>query len=418
MIVEECVHAYSSSYTSLACDSAFHTLGMDTEIVDSGSFHDNSTNNSRLTFSSGGIFLVFAAPQWSDPGFTAAARMTKNGTTVGYEYGVDGFAATPTQLAGPLCFWLENFSSGDYMESQAYNNRDAAGGGTNFRSARTQMAALKVSEWSAHVAGTTATALNPVPFATTIYDPHSMFDGSTKLVAQKAGYYLVLSVVNALAITSIQKNGSGVPLSGSRGDGYSPADYIVDWFEIGDYVEITSSTAPSWRQFAMVYMGDAFASMSYTYSATDRANTEPAFTAGVLRTDTEWIDTGHGHPQHGFSYNTSPAYCISCGSFNMTTGYHFGLVKISTNGGTFLQNDGCYTCLNGTQLGNVVSGSRHQSPSAWTTVAFSCFQAADGDTFTGNWLASGTFVEASYTPYTTVFVTDAAEGGQQIYRRL
>ncbi len=61
MIVEECVHAYSSGFTSTAADNAYHTLGMDSEVVDSGGYHDNATNNSRITFPSGGIFLVFAA---------------------------------------------------------------------------------------------------------------------------------------------------------------------------------------------------------------------------------------------------------------------------------------------------------------------------------------------------------------------
>ncbi len=418
MIVSECVHAYSSSYTSVACDSTYHTLGMDTEVVDSGGYHDNTTNNSRITFPSGGVFLVFGAPQISDPGFGVFSRVTKNGSPVGsYEYATDGFAAGPTQLTGTTPFWLDNFSSGDYMESQIWNNRDAAGGGTNFRNARTQMAAVEVSDWSCHVADSSSSSASPQTFSTTIYDPHGMVTSSTVFTAQRAGYYLIVTIFHHFASSYIHKNGGG-RLRGSLGSEAGAADYVVDYFEVGDYVEMEATGEMLHRQLAMIYLGDAQASLAYTYNSVDIHNSDAGFTAGVLRTDSEWIDTGHGHPQHGFSYNISPAYCISCGSFNMVDGYHFALAKISTDGGTFLQNDGCYTVLNGTQLGNVFSTNRHQRGSVATTLAFSCFQATYGDTFSGNWLASGTYTESAYTPWTNVFVTDAAEGGPQIYRRL
>lgn len=424
MIVEECVHTYQSSLVSTPADSAFHTLGMDSEVVDSGGFHDNSTNNSRLTFSSGGIFLVFGAPAWSNPTGEVYGRLTKNGTSVGYEYNVSGNAAAPTSLAGPVAFWLENFTAGDYMESQGWNN---AGGNRN---AWTQMCALKVDEWSCSVGATAGQSVSPfsevtLTFATVIYDPHGMATATDRIEVQKAGYYLVLSNATGESMTEIKKNGSSSALKGSRGGGLDgqarmSTDYVVDYFEVGDYVRVSSygndrTLTVTHRQFAMIYLGDPFACLSYVYSDVNRTNSEAGFIAGILRFNTEWFDTGHGHPQHGFSYTTGPDYCVSCGSFNMAAGYHFALGKLWSDAGA-LSNDGLYTVLNGSQLANRFAMTRHVGSQA--AIAFACFSAADGDTLTANWVASGTTNQQAYTPYTNVFVTDALEGGGQIYRRL
>lgn len=424
MIVEECVHAYSSGFTSTAKDGAYHTLGMDSEVVDSGGFHDVSTNNSRLTFSSGGIFLVFGAPAWANPGGTTYGRLTKNGTSVGYEYGVSGFNALPAATGGPFLFWLEDFYSGDYMESQGWNDNGGSG------SAQTQMAALKVDEWSCMVGDTTTQTVGTftstvLTFANVEYDPHGMATATDRVEVQKAGYYLVLSIADGESKTEIKKNGSGSALKGSQGgshDGQARGsiDYAVDWFEVGDYVRVTlygsdRSLSVGSRQLAMIYLGGPFACLSYVYSDVDRSNAENGFITGILRMNTEWLDTGHGHPQHGFSYSPSPLYCSSCGSFNMSEGYHFGLAKLHATTGAFV-NDGLYTVLNGSQLGNIFSTTRHVDDGG--TMAFVCFEAVDGNTFTANWLASSTTTESGKTPFTNVFVTDAREGGGQIYRRL
>lgn len=410
MIVEKCVHAYSSGFTTVNKDSAWHTLPMDTEVVDSDGYHDNATDNSRLTFAAGGIFLVFGNPQWINPGGGVANCLAKNGSGVAWYYTTNGNAAAPTQLTGPMTFWLEDFAAGDYMESQTLC--DAGGSG----SARTQMAALEVSEWSCH-AGASAGQSGPVnlTFGTTVYDPHGMVTSSSVFTAQRAGYYLILTNVRGAAVTTVHKNGSGSPLNGSYaygagGQGVGAADYVVDWFEVGDYVEVVlaSGYTVGERQFVMVWLGGTAACLGYTYDSVDLSNADAGYN-GVLRTDSDFLDPCDGHPQGGYVYNPSPVYCITCGSFNMLEGYHFALAKISTNGGTFLQNDGVFTELNGSQLGNVFSTNRHASGSQETTLAFSCFEAAFGDTFTGNWEASAIYTEVAYTPYTNVFVTDTAE---------
>lgn len=426
MIVEECVHAYSSAGVTTARDGVFHSIPMDTEVVDSGGFHNPASNPSRLTFPAGGIFLVFGAPSWDDTGSSNVnSRLAKNGTSVGYEYNAAGFAPEPTGRCGPPCFWLDQFLPADYMESQGSATHAIPGG------AYTQMAALKVSDWSCSV-GATASVSAPafgnavLTFPTVHFDPHGMATATDRITCQKAGYYLLLSNARGESVTRIQKNGLTVALHGSRGGGHdgqsrNATDYTVAWLDVGDYVRVhlfgnDRSLSVSHRQFAAVYLGSTSA-VSYTYSAVDLHNSDAGFTVGKLRTDSEFIDSGDGHPKGGFIYNPSPAYCISCGSFDMTAGYHFAMVKIMSSGG--FASDGVYTRLNGTALQPPIVNTRHVGENA--IVGFVCFAAAAGDEFTANWLASGTVVQTGTTPTTNVFVTDAGTLTKwvgQIYRRL
>lgn len=424
MIVEECVHAYQSVLVSTPANSAYQTLGMDSEIVDSDGFHDNATNNERLTFASGGIFLVFGSPTWNNPASgNANGRLRKNGTSVGYEYNTSGFAAHPTSLCGPILFWLEDFDAGDYMDSQGWSD---AGGN---RDAWTQMCALKVSEWSCHVGSTTfqsapAFGSTTLLYPTVIYDPHGMATATDRIECQEAGYYLVLTNANGESTTKIHKNGSVTALHGSTGgggdgQGRNAADYVVDWFEVGDYVQCIlysndRSLGAYDRQFAMIYLGDEQSAVAYTYADFNITNADPGFITGILRTNTEWFDVGHGHPRNGFQYNASPVYCTTCGSFNMLDGYHFALAKIASSGGFFV-NDAVYTVLNGSQLGQVFPNTRHVGFN--TRMGFACFSAVYGDTFTANWVASTLNVFSATTPETNVFVTDASQWSSQFYRR-
>jgi hypothetical protein len=142
----------------------------------------------------------------------------------------------------------------------------------------------------------------------------------------------------------------------------------------------------------MVWLGTNKARLGYSYNSVDFTNTSPDYTSTML-TDREWIDPGDGH---------------AAGAFKMLDGYHLGLAKIATNGGTFLQNDGVQCRLKGALIANPVSTGRHSSPNQWTAIAAACFDADEGDIFNGYWHASGTYVEASYAPYTNVFVTDCA----------
>ncbi len=418
MIVNHCVHAYQSSYLNIAGDNAYHTVGMDSEVVDSDNFHDNTTNNSRLTFPSNGTYLVFANPMMANPGGTIVGRITVNGIWNGYELSSGGATAAPTGFGGPCLFWLNSFSAGDYVESQILNNA----GGT--QSAKTQMCALEVSDWSCAVAGLSDGTI-PIAFPNTIYDPHGMVTSTTVLTAQKDGYYLCLFQQSGDAGVEFRKNGSGSALNGSGTTHSSAADYAVEWFAAGDTLTTGGAGGGNgYRLMAMVYLGDSDACLGYTYNSVNFANNDAGFITGVFRTDSEFLDPCAGHPRGGYQYNTTPFYCLTCGSFNMLEGYHFALAKMATDGGTFNQNDGVYTVLNGAQLGNVFSTNAHDDGATYPTeaLAFSCFQAAFGDTFTGNWLASGLYVELAFTPVTNVFVTDTAEFPPgftgQIYRRL
>lgn len=404
-VVTECVHAYSSGWTATAADSTFHTLGMDSEVIDTGSYHDNVTNNSRLTFPSGGPFLVFGHPQWSNPGFNCTGHLIKNGSPItggtDLNYWADGFSAGPLGT-GMFLFWLENFSAGAYVETQTWCD---AGGTPN---AKTQMVALAVSEWSAHVWDNSSVAATAtLTFANVVYDPHGMQTASDRLVAQKAGYYLILTNQNNAVVTAIYKNGSASRLNGSYdytfgagGSLRSAGDYAFDWFNVGDYVQmkVTDNTVNN-RQFAMIYMGGSAASIAYTYNNSNIL----ASSYDYLYTDTEWFDGGGIHPRSG-----------SNGYFNTNSGNHLAIAKISTNGASTFTNDGAQIEYNGSLLGNEwATSNRHLSGSQVTTIAVSCFSSAANGSVRARWHYGDT-TSIAYTPYTNVLVTDASNEGTDV----
>jgi hypothetical protein len=383
---------------------------MDIEVVDSDGYHDNAVNNSRITFPVGGPHLVMGAPQWYNPGFTCYHRLAKNGSATGYQYTTDGFAAGPTALSGTTPFWLENFSSGDYMEVQTTND----GGGTD--SARAQMCALAVSDWSCMVGATGSSAASPQTFGTTIYDPHGMVTSSTTITVQRNGYYLILTIFDGNTGSYIYKNGA--VLNGSYAEGQGACDYAVGFFSVGDTIQMVSGGTMASRQMAVIFLGGNTASLAYTYLDYDLHNYDADW-YGYIRSNVEYIDTGRGHPKDGFIYNPGTGKCTSCGIYGLLSGYHFALSKVSTDGGTFLTNDGTHHNFNGVQMGNIFSTNRHQRGSHTTNLGFSCFASSlSTDTFAGMWLASDTYTASAYTPYTNVFVTDVGPVfTPHIYRR-
>lgn len=401
MIVTECVHAYSSAFVNTAGDSAWHTVAMDSEVVDSNGYHDPGANE-RLTFASGGVFLICAGLQMANPGGSVFGRITVNGSQVGLDNIADGNAATPTQVCGTTHFWLDDFAAGDFVAPEIKNT---AGG---IKSAKAQICAVGVSDWSCLVQGSGSAV--PLEFQTTHYDPHGMVTSQTTITAQKDGYYLCLLQFTGVGPVGFRKNGSGSPLNGSREYTGTTFTYTVERFSVGDTLSTGGTTInPGSHYLAMVYLGNVNACLAHTYNSTDFVNTflPPA---GTLETDSEWIDRCSGHPKSG-----------NDGEFYMTAGYHFALAKISTDGGTFLQNDAVYTLLNGVQMATIFSTNRHQQGDPpCESVGFACFQAAEGDTFSASWQASTLFAASAFTPTTNVFVTDAGVGGgtSQIYRRL
>jgi hypothetical protein len=114
---------------SIANNTAYITLAFNTENFDSDGFHDNATNNSRLTVPTGlgGVYLCsFLVDFPSDGSGTGQryANVRKNGATVvindvGFsEVGMDAVrisASLPIQLA-----------AGDYVELRVFQNSGGA----------------------------------------------------------------------------------------------------------------------------------------------------------------------------------------------------------------------------------------------------------------------------------------------------
>jgi hypothetical protein len=264
------------------------------------------------------------------------------------------------------------------------------------------MVACKVSPYSVMVGGSGSGA-SPQTFPTVHHDPKGMATSPTTLTCKRAGYYLCLTVGGGSAM---YKNGSGSALKGSYAEGGGAADYVVDYFSVGDTLQVIGLSG--FRQFAMVLLGPSYALLTYAYHSTD-LNNSLAFMAPA-RFDTDWFDVGTGHPGHGVLIDVPSGIDTHSGWFNMIPGYHLAIGKISTDGGTFLQNDSAQVGLNGAGLGLPYSNNRHQRPgSKNTTIAVACFSAVQDDTAALYWGASGTYIENLFTPFSNFFVTDCAE---------
>jgi hypothetical protein len=407
MIVDECVMAYAPNFTSMARDSTFRTLAMDTEVVDSGPFHSNVTNNDRIT-PSNATWLFFSHPQWHNPENDVKARFAINGTTTGFEYLSNGFNATPLEYGGPMIWWLAEFNGTDYITTETWNN---SGGAAN--ESRGLMVGCEVdpvnvcmltgsSNFSETGAYTLLTGFSAA------LDPSGMA-GTNRIEVLVAGYYLCLSVTNRCTTTEIRKNGSGVAINGSYAHGYmSEIDYCVDYFEVGDYIEqyVTGADTITFRQLGMVRMGGITDSMAYTYNSTETLSSDDFFGGGrYFRTDLEWIDTTGGHPRCEFEYDPGIGVCTTCGHFNATAGYHLMIGKFVGRGGTFLQNVGSAMENNSVDLGYIWSNNRHDvgNDSSMCAAVVEC--VLDDDLRMG-WDPSGTFINNAMTPWTNVFVTD------------
>lgn len=112
---------YTSSDVSVA-NSTVVTVGFNNELYDSNSFHDNATNNSRITIPTGfgGKYLVTAhlAYQENATGYREW-RIAKNGSDiVGYQSG----AVLSSAFYSSAYSTVINLVAGDYIEMRAVQN--------------------------------------------------------------------------------------------------------------------------------------------------------------------------------------------------------------------------------------------------------------------------------------------------------
>ena len=94
------------------------TVSWDAETFDTNGFHDNTTNNSRITIPAGkaGKYLVTGTLTWypNSNGYREV-RVTKNGTA----YTIMSFAPTPGGDGGSLISTIMDLGVGDYIELKA-----------------------------------------------------------------------------------------------------------------------------------------------------------------------------------------------------------------------------------------------------------------------------------------------------------
>jgi hypothetical protein len=91
------------------------TVTWDSELFDTSGFHDNATNNSRITIPSGkaGKYLFIATINWNNSAVGyREGRFTQNGTAKTYF----NFAATATGEAATVGHMILDCSVGDYVE--------------------------------------------------------------------------------------------------------------------------------------------------------------------------------------------------------------------------------------------------------------------------------------------------------------
>ena len=101
------------------------TISWDSENFDTDGFHDNVTNNSRITIPSGkaGKYLFTSIINWNNnaTGYREV-RFTKNGTAQSYA----NIAATPTGEAGTVITQILNLAVADYVEIKAEQSSGGA----------------------------------------------------------------------------------------------------------------------------------------------------------------------------------------------------------------------------------------------------------------------------------------------------
>jgi hypothetical protein len=114
---------YNNTTQSLV-NSTFTALALNAEEFDSDGFHDNSTNNTRLTVPSalGGKYLLNGGYNIAPGGASYIARWRKNGST--YLRGEARYAGGSGSISSPTiqCSVVVDLAAADYVELIAWHN--------------------------------------------------------------------------------------------------------------------------------------------------------------------------------------------------------------------------------------------------------------------------------------------------------
>lgn len=116
------VQVYNSANIAIGA-SATVVLGFDSEQLDTDSFHDNVSNNSRLTIPATGIYFVFWKVLALNLGSALIVNLLKNGTVLEIvgesQSNAIGTAVYRSLVSGGLALSL---AAGDYLELQGVDS--------------------------------------------------------------------------------------------------------------------------------------------------------------------------------------------------------------------------------------------------------------------------------------------------------
>jgi hypothetical protein len=115
--------------TQLISSGATLTVAWNQEFYDTDGFHDNSTNNSRITIPAGkgGKYLVGANIMWQDAANnTRIVQLWKNGVDTGSRLGFLCASIGNTYYYSMSGMWALTLAAGDYLQITAQNMDSSA----------------------------------------------------------------------------------------------------------------------------------------------------------------------------------------------------------------------------------------------------------------------------------------------------
>ncbi len=113
---DKSVRAFRTASTALTAGT-WATLAFDNESYDTDTMHDNVTNNTRITFTTAGKYLVTGCGRFTTNA-THGLRIRLNGAT---ELAVITHGNSSANPEGSTISLLYQFSAGDYIELQAWS---------------------------------------------------------------------------------------------------------------------------------------------------------------------------------------------------------------------------------------------------------------------------------------------------------
>jgi hypothetical protein len=234
------------------------TLTWNTELADTDGFHDNVTNNSRLTVPSGVTLVRVTASMEANTGASGQGVLscTKNGASFAGKFIKDDEAGGLVRMSAASA--IVAVSAGDYFEAQGFvtsANNVLAGDHTWFQieaiTAATRYAVVSKSAAQAFAASTTTV----MAFGAEVADTDGSHDNVTNnsrltvpsglgITRARLSFNIVTASATGQAVCEVFKNGSRVPgLPHDECDtaGTDNVGAFGAWVDVvpGDYFELT-----------------------------------------------------------------------------------------------------------------------------------------------------------------------------------